>query len=283
MAYVGRFAPSPSGPLHFGSLVSALGSFLQAKSQQGQWHVRIDDLDPPRVVQGAADVILNALEHYHLFWDGTVVYQSQQQAYYQETLENLLSHSFACQCSRKQLKHSPIYPGNCRSLNLPFDPYSIRYTVPDTVINLKDEILGKQQWQPQADCGDFIIRRADHVFAYSLATVIDDINIAVTEVIRGKDLLQETPKQLLLYQHLKQQPPTYGHLPLARNPQGQKLSKQHGATALPLGNKAAVQQLHHALVFLNQNPSPALLKASITEIMAWALSHWDIKKAANAA
>lgn len=280
----GRFAPSPSGPLHFGSLVAALGSFLQARCQGGEWRVRIEDVDLPRTQPGAADAILRALEQRRLDWDGPVLYQSQRTACYQAALEQLQRTGFAypCSCTRRELASLPrsrdgglIYPGHCRAAPLQAHrPWAMRLRLPEITLGFHDIVQGDYQQQLAGEVGDFIIRRADGLFAYQLAVVIDDAEQGVTEVIRGSDLLDSTPRQIYLQQALQLPTPRYGHLPVAVDRRGDKLSKQTHAP--PLNDRQPGVELWEALRFLGQQPPNALRQAAPAEILAWALPHWRL-------
>jgi glutamyl-Q tRNA(Asp) synthetase len=231
--YRGRFAPSPTGPLHFGSLVAALGSYLDAKAHGGEWLVRIEDLDTPRNVPGAADDILRTLERFGLEWDGPVLYQSSRLEAYEAVLEDLRRRHlvFPCGCSRKDV--GDRYPGTCRhGIRGRLDTPSWRFHVSDEIIRFDDRRLGPQQQNVQEYVGDFVLRRADGLFAYQLAVVVDDAFQGVTDVVRGEDLLDSTARQILLQRALDLPQPRYLHLPVVLNEAGQKLSKQTGAAAL---------------------------------------------------
>jgi len=236
----GRFAPSPTGPLHLGSLVAALGSWLFARRAGGRWLVRMEDLDTPRVVPGSADEILETLRRYDLNWDGDVVFQSQRTALYEAALSILRAQKlvYDCGCSRADLQRAasapvgvePVYPGTCRN-GLPPGKAAraIRFRASDDVIAFDDLLCGRIEGQ--AD--DFIVRRADGVFAYQLAVVVDDAAQGVTQVVRGRDLLSSTPRQIALQHALGYPAPEYAHLPLVTNPDGSKLGKRDGALPLP--------------------------------------------------
>ena len=244
MMLVGRFAPSPTGPLHLGSLVAAAGSWLFARISGGKWLVRMEDLDAPRVVAGSADEILQALERYGLTWDGDVVYQSQRTALYDGALGTLRARNlvFDCGCSRADLQRAasaplgrePVYPGTCRE-GLPPGRIAraIRFRAPDEVIAFDDIVAGSVEENVSTDTGDFVIRRADGVYAYQLAVVVDDAAQGVTQVVRGADLLASTPRQISLQRALGLPTPQYVHLPLVTNAEGAKLSKRDSAFPLP--------------------------------------------------
>lgn len=282
--YRGRFAPSPTGPLHFGSLVAAVASYLDAKKAAGDWLLRIDDLDRFRVVADAEQSILRTLEAYQLYWDGEIYRQSRQLDTYQQIFEQLLAQGalFYCTCSRNYLKrtapkgkYGTVYPGHCRANKTqPKDrPFSVRLRVDAQSICFDDQLLGPQQQNLRQEVGDFIVRRADGLFAYQLAVVIDDYLQQITHVVRGNDLLDSTPRQIYLQQRLGYPRPTYLHLPLATGRHGIKLSKQTGAPAVT--PPARPRTLLHALAFLGQRPPAVLDDATLSEIWQWALDHWD--------
>lgn len=282
--YVGRFAPSPSGPLHFGSLVSALASYLDAKANRGQWLVRIEDLDPPREQPGAASAILQTLDDHGLHWDGEVIYQSLRSDTYQQCLDALLEARLAyyCTCSRQDLAAmGGIYNGRCRNRPLkPQEVCSLRlklYDLPDRataeVIQFEDLIQGTQTQNLRTQAGDQILKRRDGFFAYQLAVVVDDIAQGITHIIRGSDLLEVTGRQLFFFDLLGAPLPQFGHVPLAMQPNGQKLSKQNHAKAID--SKLASRNLWRGLEFLGQNPPADLADASTSECLDWALHHWQ--------
>jgi len=277
----GRFAPSPTGPLHLGSLAAAVGSYLFARAAGGRWLVRIDDLDPPRTVPGAADAQLRALEAYGLQWDGAVVYQSQRTAAYQTALERLAGggHTFPCSCSRSDLEAAAsdgVYPGTCRSGLPPARPgRSIRVRVPAEPISFVDRLLGEQCHDLQKTCGDFVVRRADGLFAYQLAVVVDDLASGVTEVVRGADLLASTGRQVHLYRCLGTAPPVYAHLPLVVSIVGEKLSKGCGAGPIPTSSPAREATLHRLLAALGQAPDGLTPEAPVMEQLAAAVAGFD--------
>jgi len=283
----GRFAPSPTGPLHFGSLIAALGSFLQARSQGGKWWVRIEDVDVPRTAPGAADAILRTLERCGLLWDGAVWHQSQRTEHYQAALAFLLRNKwvYPCTCTRRELAGyprgadgSPRYPGHCRTGPCqPGRPYALRLRVTNTQLTFRDAIQGEYHQHLESEAGDFVIRRADRLFAYQLAVVVDDADQGVTEVIRGSDLLDSTPRQLYLQTLLGLPTPRYGHLPVAVDERGNKLSKQ--THAAPLDDRNPGPALWEALRFLGQQPPADLLNASPAEILDWAQAHWRLEQA----
>lgn len=281
--YRGRFAPSPTGPLHFGSLIAATGSYLQAKSQAGEWLVRIDDIDPPREVAGATDEILLTLEQFGFEWDGPVSYQSQRIDYYQNAVDTLLQNGLAypCGCTRKTIaaaqseadkKH--IYPGTCRHGLAGKSPRMIRINTSGHESHFIDQIQGQCDYQLEKDTGDFVIHRADGLIAYQLATGIDDAEQGISDVIRGYDLLDSTPCQILIQQSLGLSTPTYGHLPIVQNSQGQKLSKQNLAPSL--NSTEANALICQAMNFLGQNVPVELAQEPLQDLWNWSIKNWDI-------
>lgn len=265
--YRGRFAPSPTGPLHFGSLVAAVASYLDARKHQGQWLVRMEDLDKPREQPGAADSILSDLEFFGFEWDGPVMVQSQRTDAYQAALDQLKNKGlvYPCGCSRKEIADSIVgtfsgearYPGTCAN-GLPAGktPRAWRVRVNE---------------QLSESVGDFVLLRADGIFAYQLAVVVDDAAQNITDVVRGADLLDSTPRQIYLQQCLGYPTPNYIHVPVILAPDGQKLSKQTGAQALD--RKRASSLLWDALAFLRHNPPPELRFASLCELWSWSITH----------
>ncbi len=279
---VGRFAPSPTGPLHFGSLVAAIGSFLHVRKKGGQWLVRMEDVDKPREMPGAADSILRTLDRFGLEWDGAVLYQSRRTASYEQALHMLQEKGFVygCTCTRKEIAErahmgldGPVYPGTCRvKKDGHQSERAWRFIVPAQSVCFADELLGEHCFNMAADMGDFVVRRADGLFAYQLAVVVDDAAQGVTEVVRGADLLLSTPRQLVLQQALGLATPTYLHLPLALNADGEKLSKQ---TLAPSVAQADVSALWiQVLQFLGQAVPRELEHAPMAELRAWALANW---------
>jgi glutamyl-Q tRNA(Asp) synthetase len=283
--YRGRFAPSPSGLLHFGSLIAALASFLDAKSSidskgnQGKWLVRIEDIDPPREQVGASSEILHTLEAFGLHWDEEVLYQSQQSKFYRELLADLHQQklSYYCQCTRAEIKAiGGIYQGHCRDLNQPKENSAIRLINQQGIYQFDDIFQGRVHSNQALAKEDFIIHRKDGLFAYQLAVVHDDIYQNITHIIRGCDLLEPTARQLSLFATLKRQAPQYGHVPLAITEEGYKLSKQNKAAAIDSNNPQPA--LISALTFLGQEPPKALIETSVDEIITWAISHWRRNK-----
>lgn len=276
--YVGRFAPSPSGDLHFGSLIAALGSYLQARAQRGQWLVRIEDIDPPREVAGAADRILSALDRYGLHWDGQVLYQSQRHDAYRATLDWLQQRGFSyyCDCTRNRIQQlGGLYDGHCQSLRLGPQGAAIRLRQANPVYAFHDRLLGELQADPALAQEDFIIRRRDGLFAYNLAVVIDDHFQGVTEIVRGADLIEPTVRQIALYHQLQTPVPDYVHLPLALGNHGIKLSKQNHAPALPIGDPRPV--LVEALTFLHQPLPESWQDLALPLLLSWAVEHWQLQ------
>lgn len=280
MSYVGRFAPSPSGPLHFGSLVAALGSYFQAKSQLGQWLVRIEDLDPPREMPGAASLILKAIEAYGLEWDGEVVYQSQRHHLYQQHIDQWLAsgQAYFCQCTRKQIKAAgDFYLGTCRDKGLTNrSECSVRLRMDHPVSSFIDLKHGEMTIPEALSREDFIIKRRDGLYAYNLAVVIDDIDQGVTEVVRGADLIEPTGRQISLYKTLNQAPVSYLHLPLAMDINGNKLSKQNHATAIDPNTPKPT--LINAMQFLGLKLPKEIADGRIDEIILWGTKNWHIEQ-----
>jgi|SRR5215469_2113202 len=283
MPYLGRFAPSPTGPLHLGSLAAALGSCLEARRHGGQWLLRIEDLDPPREIPGAAEGILRTLETLGFRWDGEVVYQSRRRDAYQAATEKLLAlgEVFLCSCSRSEIADSglagiegPIYPGTCRNGPVPGKTgRALRLRVPDEESKFVDGLQGHIRQDLARDVGDFIVQRSDGCYAYQLAVVVDDAWQGVTHVVRGADLLLSAPRQLYLQTRLGFPHPSYMHLPVAVNAAGEKLSKQTYAGAVDA--LPPTQALWQGLHFLLQQPPGALQRASIKEIWDWAEQNWN--------
>ena len=283
---VGRFAPSPTGPLHFGTLLAALGSYLFAKSSGGSWLLRIEDLDPPRVIPGSADAILTLLEQLGFEWDGEVVYQSCRYPRYQEILQQLRADQlvFDCSCTRREIlasaphpgEEGPVYPGTCR--NGAFgerQERAVRLRVPDENISYCDGVFGPQQQNLEQEVGDFVLHRVDGLFAYQLAVVVDDIDAGVTQVVRGADLLSSTPRQIYLYRCLNAVSPEYFHLPLALGDNGKKLSKRNGSIGLVhIGNSS--NMLWQALEFLGQSPPRELFHAAADELLRWGIKNFQV-------
>jgi glutamyl-Q tRNA(Asp) synthetase len=282
--YRGRFAPSPTGPLHFGSLIAAVGSHLEARAHNGEWLLRMEDLDPPREMPGAADDILRTLETYGFEWDGTVAYQSRRGPFYEAALEELRRAGllYPCGCTRKEIADSavagldgPVYPGTCRHGLAPGKAaraWRVRADTED--IGFEDAIQGAVYQNLHRDVGDFVLKRADGYYAYQLAVVVDDADQGITHIVRGSDLLDSTSRQMHLQRLLGYPQPHYAHLPVVANAAGEKLSKQTRAAPLPVDK--VVEKLWQALDFLGQQPDRALLDASRDELWRWARAHWQL-------
>lgn len=280
--YRGRFAPTPSGALHFGSLIAALASFLDARRARGQWLLRIEDTDPPRCPPGAADTILRQLEAFGLHWDGPIRWQNDRHEAYAAALENLKSQGLAypCSCSRKQWRGFTIYPGWCRhGVREPGKPLAWRLRSDKGLrpVTWQDRLFGTQRFDP-VELGDVVLKRKDALWAYQLAVVVDDADQGITDVVRGFDLLDNTPWQRQLQHALGLAEPRYLHLPLIMNRDGQKLSKQNLAPALPVEEQAIPPLLHRALAALDQAPPDALALAPAAEQLDWAIAHWDVER-----
>ena len=278
--YCGRFAPSPTGLLHFGSLLGALASYLDAKANHGKWLLRMEDLDPPREMKGAAQAILQSLQDHGLHWDEPVLWQSQRSTAYQQTIEQLIAQhlAFYCCCSRSDLEHyKGVYPGHCRGCNQqPAQDFAIRLQVANRQISFSDIIQGLFSQQLEQQVGDFVLLRKDRFFAYQLAVTVDDNYQGITHVVRGSDLLDTTPRQLFLQQQLGYRSPHYAHIPVITNQQGQKLSKQN--LARPLDSNRAGENLIAALAFLNQPLPSKTITHDINAIILWAVEHWSINR-----
>jgi glutamyl-Q tRNA(Asp) synthetase len=282
--YIGRFAPSPTGPLHFGSLLAATASYLQAISENGRWILRIEDIDPPREQRGAADAIVAALETYGFEWDGPVRYQSRSTPRHREAIARLIEagQAYRCGCSRQALALAPtgplgrIYPGTCRSgkAGTPSKRTAVRVRTDNVPVSFHDLIQGPQVMRLEAESGDFVIERRDRLVAYHLAVVIDDFEQGISEIVRGADLLDSTPRQIYLQRLLGYRTPGYAHIPVAVNSSGQKLSKMTGARALPLDG--AGPTLCAALRALRHSPPDDLAAAGVATIWEWAAEHWTV-------
>lgn len=316
MTYIGRFAPSPTGPLHFGSLIAAVASYCDAKNNIGKWLVRMEDLDKPREMAGAADTILRQLEAFGFEWDGDIVYQSQRTALYEHALEKLKQHSviYPCTCSRKEIADSAIssgiegaiYPQTCyqkwlknstrenyASVTVKVIPIlpkclstksnvTTRMDIGSQRIHLEDaikieffDVVQEQVSQHLAsDIGDFVLKRADGLFAYQLAVIVDDAAQHISHIVRGADLLASTPRQIYLQQLLGFSTPSYAHVPVAVNAAGEKLSKQTLAKAIDA--HFAAQLIADALQFLGQKPPGDLAQNTLPDIWQWAIKNWQI-------
>lgn len=274
---IGRFAPSPSGELHFGSLIAALGSYLHARSQSGQWLVRIEDIDPPREVPGAAQRILQQLEQHGLHWDGEVLWQSQRHEAYREALAWLKQqgHCYYCTCTRSRIKQiGGFYDGYCRTRHRGPANAALRLRVDNPVEHFSDILRGEVVADTALAQEDFIIHRRDGLFAYNLAVMVDDHFQGVTEVVRGADLIEPTVRQITLYQRFGWPVPRYLHLPLAVSADGNKLSKQNHAPPLPEGDPRPM--LVQALRFLGQPVSAGWRDESCAKLLEKAVATWNL-------
>lgn len=278
--YTGRFAPSPSGALHFGSLVAALGSYLQARSRGGRWLLRIEDIDPPRATAGADKLILRQLEQYGLHWDGEILYQSQRAQAYHEALDWLQRQqlSYYCDCPRERIRTlGGVYDGKCRKRHLPAadssHPQAIRLLQQQPIYQFPDQLYGQVKVNTALAQEDFIIHRRDGLFAYNLAVVVDDHFQGISEIVRGADLLLPTARQISLYQTFGWAVPDFCHLPLVLDASGHKLSKQNHAPALPLNDPRPL--LVQALQFLRQSPPVSWQDLSVAQLLACAVAHWQ--------
>ena len=276
MSAAGRFAPSPTGPLHFGSLLAATASYLDARSRGERWLLRMDDLDVHRNVPGAEAAILHALEAHSLSWDGSIVRQSERLPLYEHALETLARRglTFHCTCSRRSLKATGPYPGTCRSANRDPAAAAVRVRVDGKPVAFTDLIAGPRQELLADTLGDFIIRRRDGLVAYQLATAVDDGDRDITRVVRGSDLLSNTARQIYLMRLLELSPPEYAHVPVLLNDRGQKLSKQTHAPALDNSRPAA--NLLHVLPALALKPPAEFESASAAAILSWAADNFSI-------
>ena len=278
--YRGRFAPSPTGPLHFGSLIAAVASYLQARAHDGEWLLRIEDIDPPREPPGSDRRIVAALDAYGFEWDGPVFYQSTFAPRHHALVEALVraGKAYPCSCSRRDLADAPrgplgvIYPGTCRAGCVPGET-AIRLKTTDEPIVFEDILQGRQCQKLASESGDFVIRRRDGLIAYHMAVVVDDHDQGITEVVRGIDLLESTPRHIWLQRQLGFATPVYLHIPVAINADGQKLSKLTGAAAIDIDNPAP--GLLCALTALGQRPPGDLAGAGLADIWRWAIGHWD--------
>jgi glutamyl-Q tRNA(Asp) synthetase len=284
--YRGRFAPSPTGLLHFGSLVAAVASFLDARAASGAWIVRMEDIDRPREVAGSADAIVRALERLGFEWNESIVRQSARTALYETALEHLLARGMAypCSCSRSEILAAVDsatgdelrYPGWCRDgVRAPERRVAYRFRTPAGLLSFDDRIQGPIAVDVSAEIGDFVVRRRDELFAYQLAVVVDDAAQGITHVVRGADLLESTPRQILLQRSLALPTPTYAHLPVATDSHGVKLSKSAGAAAVDLDHPG--RELWRALQFLRQGPPAELREADPATLWNWAMGQWRLE------
>lgn len=276
--YTGRFAPSPSGPLHFGSLVSALASYLDARSHRGRWLLRMEDIDPIREPPEAADSILRTLDQFELHWDGDVLFQSRRAAAYDGALQQLRDQGllYDCDCTRLQIQTmGGVYNNRCRNHIGAIKAAAERVQVSASTVCFTDTVQGPQQQNLLHECGDFVLRRKDGLIAYQLAVVVDDAFQNITDIVRGSDLLDSTPRQIYLQETLGVATPRYAHVPVAVNELGQKLSKQHFAD--PLNTSDPGVEIYRGLRFLGQFPPSELIGAPPATLLNWAIAHWDIQ------
>ena len=281
--YIGRFAPSPTGPLHFGSLLAALASFLDARANQGKWLMRIEDLDPPREPAGSAELILQQLQDFGMNWDDEVLYQSTRLGAYEEVMGQLQDKGLAypCDCTRPQIREMGlVYNGSCRERSTPPEkPYALRLKTEALKIGFDDVIQGHFSQQLELDAGDFVIRRKDELYAYQLAVVVDDEFQNITHVVRGWDLLDSTPRQIYLQRVLNYQEMSYIHIPIIVDEKGQKLSKQ--AFAPSIETDRASEAIYKALVFLGQVPPAEIATERPESQLQWAIANWDSQAVAK--
>ncbi|MEZ7831217.1 MAG: tRNA glutamyl-Q(34) synthetase GluQRS [Gammaproteobacteria bacterium] len=281
--YIGRFAPSPTGPLHFGSLLAALASFLDARANQGKWLMRIEDLDPPREPAGSAELILQQLQDFGMNWDDEVLYQSTRLGVYEEVMGQLQDKGLAypCDCTRPQIREMGlVYNGSCRERSTPPErPYALRLKTEALEIGFDDKIQGHFSQQLELDAGDFVIRRKDELYAYQLAVVVDDEFQNITHVVRGWDLLDSTPRQIYLQRVLNYQEMSYIHIPIIVDEKGQKLSKQ--AFAPSIETDRASEAIYKALVFLGQVPPAEIAIERPESQLQWAIANWDSQAVAK--
>ncbi len=274
----GRFAPSPTGPLHLGSLLAATASYLDARAAGETWRLRFDDLDVPRNDPGAIGSITATLRAHGLIWDGPIVHQSDNLTAYEEALNRLdrMGLLFYCTCSRRDLRAEAVYPGTCRAFREPRRDSATRVLVDQVAIEFADRIQGPQRCRLDQTVGDFIVRRRDGLVAYQLATAVDDGGEEVTSVVRGADLLDNTPRQIYLMQRLGLKPPRYAHIPVLLKPDGSKLSKQ--TMAPPVDAHRAPENLLTAYGLLGMRPPSDAQRWDVERILSWGISHWDQEK-----
>ena len=285
MQYIGRFAPSPSGPLHFGSLIAATASYLCAKSVQGQWLLRIEDVDKFRIKKNSIDSIINTLESYGYQWDSEILYQSQRTEAYQYALDSLKTLTYPCTCTRKFLQQKTpvgtygyIYTGFCREQisNPNATQFSIRLRTNSKTIYFNDALQAPYHQNIEIEVGDFILKRSDKMFSYQLAVVVDDEYQKISEVVRGSDLLDNTPRQLYLQQCLGYRHPTYLHFPIAITEDGKKLSKQNHSPEVAKHHKR--QTILQVLNFLGQQAPPLDYFSNLEDLWDWAIKNWNRDK-----
>lgn len=287
--YHGRFAPSPTGALHIGSFFTAIASFLDARSNDGLWHLRIDDLDTPRTVRGSASKILSVLEIAGLNWDGPVLYQSQQTEKYQAALELLDRQRllYPCTCSRKYLREvagkdsiATVYPGICRDKDqFTSKPHATRIKTSQTIIGFNDQLQSYYEQNLAQQVGDFVVQRRDRIHAYQLAVVVDDASQHISHILRGIDLIESTPRQIYLHTLLGRPIPCYSHVPVVVDRHGVKLSKQTGAKPVEISNIGCV--MYNTLCLLNHPPPETMKKAASQELLQWAIKNWNLESLAK--
>ena len=275
--YLGRFAPSPTGPLHLGSLLAAVGSWLMARQANGQWLIRIEDIDPPREVKGVALGHIETLKAFGMQSDKTILWQSKRSERYQEILDQLINsdHAFECFCSRTDLTSSKGIHRSCIAKNAEKHP-AIRLRIPDITIGFEDNLQGEYSQILGTEVGDMVIKRADGLWAYQLAAVVDDADQGITDIVRGRDLLDSTPKQIYLQQLLGFPTPYYAHLPLLMDASGQKLSKS--LSAYPVDRQDPIPALRRTWENLGQNPSLWPSDSSPERALQQAIAHFDAVK-----
>lgn len=280
---VGRFAPSPTGPMHFGSLLAAVASFLDARAAGGYWRLRIDDLDTPRVVPDCDRLFMATLKHFGLHWDAPVMYQSSRRDAHRQAVADLLTtgQGFVCGCTRAESQggpmglEGPMYPGTCRDRGLhDVAGRSVRAKVPHDLFGVSDRVLGEYTQNLGRDVGDFVVRRRDRIASYQLATVVDDAAQGITDVVRGADLLTSAPRQAWLRQALGLPAVSSAHIPLIKTSTGGKLGKSTGATAL--STREPGRQIWRCLELLGQQPPNRLRHSSPKPVLEWAIDHWNL-------
>ena len=279
LPYVGRFAPTPSGDLHLGSLYTAVASFLDARVHRGHWLLRVEDLDRPREIAGSADGILRTLERFGFEWDGAIIRQYERAALYEEALSALRGQhlTFACSCSRAQLEDDLRYPGTCRTRQIaPGTAAAVRVRADPGQVQFTDLIQGTYRQNVADAVGDFILRRRDQIYAYVLAVTVDDAAQGVTRIVRGADLLDNTPRQIYLQRLLGLPEPSYAHVPVLTEADGGKLAKSR--RSVRLSAESPLPQLLSVFSLLGLKPPPALASATIAEAWGWAITQWDLNR-----
>jgi glutamyl-Q tRNA(Asp) synthetase len=281
--YTGRFAPSPTGDLHLGSLYTAAASYLDARAHGGRWLLRIEDLDRPREVPGSCGAIQSTLETFGFEWDGPVIFQSARRSLYADALDRLDEQGllFACSCSRQDLAEDDRYPGTCRDgVKLAGAATGTRLRVEPRHIHFIDHIQGQYRQDVAAACGDLLLKRRDSIYAYLLAVVVDDADAGITRVLRGADLLDNTPRQIYLQQALELHTPSYAHVPLICEPDGAKLAKSR--RSLRLDADAPLAQLLLIFDLLGLDPPVELRQSGIDAAWRWAIAHWELRRVPKA-